>query len=115
MRVEDRIQYTDRGFSYIEVTPQEIFNWGGICICNSCDKQILDDNMYLSFVLADTYCKDCWKKILRRQKRFSQEDVDYDLALQKENDVKWYKYHLEYTPVDFEIVDDVFDDIFHNI
>lgn len=94
-RLEDRIKYTPRGFSYIEVTPQEIFRWGGICICNNCGNQILDDNMNLCYVLTDTYCKSCWEDILKRQEKFSQEDVDYDLALQESNSLDWYRYHLD--------------------
>ena len=94
-RLEYRIKDTPRGFSYVEVTPHEIFSWGGLCICNGCNEQILNDTMYLSFVLADTYCKDCWKGILRRQEKFSQEDVDYDLALQDREHLRWYGYHLD--------------------
>lgn len=93
-RVEDRIEYTPRGFSYIEVTPSEIFRWGGLCICNGCGKRKLE-NMNLCFVLTDTYCKECWDGILKRQQRFSQEDVDYDLKIQEENALNWYRYHLE--------------------
>lgn len=93
--IEDRVKYTERGFSYVEVTPQENMSWGGMCVCNSCNEQFTEENMYLSFVLADTYCKKCWENILKRQKTYSQEDVDYDLALQNRNHLDWYKYHLD--------------------
>ena len=91
----ERIKYTDRGFSYVEVTPQEVIDWGGYCICDHCNGQFENENMYLSFVLADTFCKDCWEHILERQKHSSQEDVDHDLAIQKENSLDWYRYHLD--------------------
>lgn len=93
-RVEDRLEYTPRGFSYIKVTPHEIFSWGGLCICNGCGKRKMED-MNLCFVLLDVYCDKCWKEILERQQGFSQEDVDYDLALQKEQSLDWYRFHLD--------------------
>lgn len=117
-RIEDRIKYTPKGFSYIEVTPREIFAWGGMCICNGCNEQITKDTMNLSFVLCDTYCKDCWQEILKRQEELSQEDTDYDLAIQNEQHLQWYKFHLD---KDFrnhimgETDEDTTDEDFHNI
>ena len=90
-----RIKTTNRGFNYVEVTPREVFAWGGMCICNGCNNQFLEDNMYLSFVLADTYCKDCWEDILKRQEKYSDEDVQYDLKLQNESSENCYRYHLD--------------------
>ena len=95
MKVEDRIKYTDRGFSYVEVTPYENIKWGGFCICNGCNNDFENENMYLVYVLADTYCKECFNEWLERQKEYSQEDVEYDLHIQNGNDIEWYKYHLD--------------------
>lgn len=90
----NKIKYTDRGFNYVEVSPYENLSWGGCCICNSCGGQFVFDNMYLVFVLGDTYCKKCFNEWLVRARKYSQEDVDYDLKIQREKSFKWYKYYL---------------------
>ena len=95
MNIEDRIKYTPQGFSYVEVSPIEVVSWGGECICNGCDRAILDDNMYLSFILTDTYCKDCWEDILKRQRRMPKEDRAHDLKIQIDQHLNWYRYHLD--------------------
>ena len=92
----NRIKYTERGFSYTIVTPQENFSWGGMCVCDHCNGEFTEEPMYLSYVLADTFCKDCWKDILERQNKYSQEDVDYDLQYENtEESLNWYRYHLD--------------------
>ena len=93
--LNERIKYTNKGFSYIKVSPIENLNWGGFCICNGCDKQVLDEEMYLIFVLTDTYCKNCFKEWSKRQQFYSQEDIEYDLNLQNKHHLEWYKRHLE--------------------
>lgn len=93
--IEERILYTPRGFSYIPVTPQENISWGGACICNSCGKQIVKENLNLCFVLSDTYCNACFDDFIKRQKEYTQEDVDHDLNFQKDKDVFWYKQLLD--------------------
>lgn len=89
--MEERIKYTPQGFSYIDVSLLEVVNWGGMGICNNCGK--IHKNLKLIWVLADTYCDDCFNEWLKRTKEYSQEDIDYDLHLQKDNDIEWYKRH----------------------
>ena len=91
----NRIKKTSRGFNYVEVTPVENLNWGGMCICNSCGETIIDKPMKLVFVLTDTYCDKCFNEWVERSKNYSQEDVDYDLEKQNAMSEKWYKFHLD--------------------
>ena len=91
--IEQRIKHTKEGFNYIKVSPIEIINWGGACICNSCGKQYIED-MYFIFVLTDTYCEKCFNDWCNRNKNLTQEDIEYDLKIQKEMSHKWYNYHL---------------------
>lgn len=97
-KIESRIKETKEGFNYIEVTPEENLNWGGICICNGCGKQFLNENMKLVFVLADTYCKKCFKEWCYRKKNLTKEDIEHDLKIQNEMSLKWYKLHLDIDP-----------------
>ena len=92
---KNRIKYTDCGFSYVKVTPYENISWGGFCVCNGCNGQFENEDMNLIFVLDDTYCDDCFKKWLERQKTYNKEDIEYDLKLQDEMSMKWYRYHLD--------------------
>ena len=94
MRLEDRIKYTPRGFSYVEITPSECLSWGGMCVCNGCNGQFLDKNLYLIWALGDVYCKDCFEDFLKDEQNLSQEDVDSDLKYQKEEDLEYYRAHL---------------------
>ena len=91
---ENRIKKTNRGFNYVEVTPSEVINWGGFCICNFCNRQILFDNLYLVYVLHDVYCKDCFNDWLDRQENYSEEDVLYDLEQQNNFSFDYYKNYL---------------------
>ena len=88
----DKLKYTPQGFSYVDVTLDEIIKWGGFGICNSCGKGPFK-NMKLVFVLTDTYCEKCFCRFLENSKNMSKEDIEYDLNLQKDNDIKWYKMH----------------------
>ena len=87
------IKHTPQGFSYVDVSIFEVINWGGIGICNSCGKGPFR-NLKLIWVLGDTYCENCFNKWLERAKHYSKKDIIEDLALQKDNDTKWYKAHL---------------------
>lgn len=73
---------------------EENINWGGYCICDSCDKQVICENMYLIFVLGDVYCRECFEKWVKRTKKYNEKDINEDLKLQKEKSFKWYKYYL---------------------
>jgi len=92
---ESRIITDETGYNYVRVTPQEILNWGGYCICNGCNKQFLDEDMNLFFGCTDTYCDTCFDRMKQRWKTYSKEDIEYDIAIQKEESLNWYKYHLD--------------------
>lgn len=94
MNIKDRILKTEVGYNYIKVTPKEVFNWGGACICNSCNKQFAED-MYLVYSLTDTYCDKCFNEWVERTKKMSNEDIEYDLKKQENYSYKWYKNLLE--------------------
>lgn len=93
---EKRIQVDETGYNFVEVYPEEIFNWGGMCICNGCNEQFLEENMYLCFAATDTYCKECFNNMRKRWKNMSKEDIAFDLKLQDETALDWYKYHLDF-------------------
>jgi len=88
----DKIKYTQQGFSYVDVGIFEIINWGGAGICDGCGEGPFR-KMKLIWVLHDTYCEKCFNEWLERCKSYSKEDINYDLDLQKDNDIKWYKMH----------------------
>ena len=92
---ESRIITDETGYNYVRVTPREILNWGGYCICNSCGKQFLDKEMNLFWAGSDTYCDDCFNKMKQRWKNYSKEDLEYDISLQNQEALPWYKYHLD--------------------
>lgn len=87
------IKYTPQGFSYVDVGIFEVINWGGIGICNSCGKGPFR-NLKLVWVLGDTYCEQCFNNWLERAKSYPKKDIEDDLTLQKDRDVRWYKAHL---------------------
>ncbi len=89
--MENKIKYTPQGFSYVDVTLMDCISWGGLGICNSCGK--VCKNLKLVWVLADTYCDDCFNDFLKRSAKSSAQDIEHDLNLQREQDIKWYKYH----------------------
>lgn len=88
----DKIKNTPQGFSYVDVGIFEIINWGGAGICAGCGKGSFR-NMKLVWVIADIFCDKCFNEWLERCKSYSREDIEYDLDLQKDNDIKWYKLH----------------------
>lgn len=90
--MNEKIKYTPQGFSYVDVSLFDVINWGGYGICNSCGKGPFR-HLKLIYVLADTYCNACFNKWLERCKKYSIEDIEYDLKIQQGNDEKWYKYH----------------------
>ena len=59
---KSRIKYTPTGFSYVEVTFNECLAWGGLGICDMCNKQEDEGPLYLVWVLHDVFCKDCFEE-----------------------------------------------------
>ena len=81
----NKIEYTERGFNFVKVTPIQNVSWGGYCVCNGCNGQFINEDMYLVFVLGACYCERCFKKWLERSKKYRQEDMNEDLRYQKEH------------------------------
>jgi len=93
---ESRILVDELGYNYVKVTPEEVIKWGGFCICNRCNNQFLDEDMNLCFAAGDTYCDKCFKNMRKEWKReLTKEDIEYDLRIQNEASLNWYKYHLD--------------------
>ena len=87
----NKVKYTPQGFSYVDVTVYECLRWGGLGVCNSCGQ--IHQELKLVYVLTDTYCNKCFEKWVERSKNYSKSDIEYDLRVQKDRDIKWYKYH----------------------
>lgn len=88
-----KINYTPEGFSYVDIDYHDWLSWGGLGICDSCGRGPFS-KMKLIYILHDTYCENCFKKWLERCKKYSKQDIEYDLNIQNENHIKWYEYHL---------------------
>jgi hypothetical protein len=82
-----KINYTEKGYSYIKCNENDCYNWGGAAICDHCGKK-MHNSVYLIFVLGSAYCSHCFNNWIRNSKRY--ED---DIELQNENHIKWYKMH----------------------
>ena len=89
-----KIEYTKVGYSYVKVSPIENLQWGGLCICNGCDNTFIQNDMYLVFVLTDTYCEKCFKEWEKRSENYKKQEIEEDIALDREMAYKWYKCHL---------------------
>lgn len=64
----------DVGWTIYEVSNDEIFRWGGMCICDSCNQDVLGYKSFLIPVMNVCYCKNCfddWK----RSSSFYKEDL----------------------------------------
>ena len=77
--------YTDKGYSYIKCTKEDCLNWGGLAICDDCNKT-MEDEIYLIYVLGLALCKDCFENWLKRSVRYEE-----DLYNQSQNHIKFYK------------------------
>lgn len=82
-----KLEYTDKGYSYIKCTKEDCFNWGGMAICDSCSTPMFED-VYLIFILGQAFCPKCFEEWLERSTRYEE-----DLYLQKQNHKRWYKAH----------------------
>lgn len=92
---ESRIKVHPSGYNYVRVTPGEVRNWGGFGVCNHCNKIVENSLMNLCWALTDTYCDECFDEITSRWNTYSDEDIQYDLKMQDEMSLDWYKYHLD--------------------
>lgn len=90
-KVNKRIKYIGE-LSYVEVNTLEILLWGGYGICDLCNREI-HYRGYLIYLLNNCICEKCFKEI---ESRYKNRNVDeHDLKLQKENQISFYKYHLQ--------------------
>lgn len=88
------IKYTPQGFSYVDVTIDECLKWGGLGICDCCNKGAFKE-LKLIWILHDTYCEKCFNEWLERAKKYTKKDIEEDLYLQESNHLKWYQWHLD--------------------
>lgn len=82
-----KLQYTDKGYSYVKCTKEDCFNWGGMAICDSCGK-LMNEEVYLIYVLGQAFCTKCFKEWIKNSKRYEE-----DLRLQEQNQERWYQAH----------------------
>lgn len=79
------LKYTDKGYSYVECTKEDCYNWGGSAICDCCNEKI-EGTVYLIFVLHCAYCQKCFEEWKERSTRYKE-----DIYLQKQSQIYWYK------------------------
>lgn len=79
------------GYYYADVEMQEIYNWGGLGICDSCGEPIFMNGRIgkLVWVLGGCICEKCFNDWQSRNKRYEE-----DLALQEECAERYYKSYL---------------------
>lgn len=80
-----KLEYTDKGYSYIKCAKEDCFNWGGLAICDSCG-ELMNEEVYLIYILGQAFCPKCFFEWIGRSKRYEE-----DLALQKQNHERWYR------------------------
>lgn len=64
-----------KGFGVIRTSSIECLSWGGMAICDSCNKAA--NPGYLVCVLNHWLCADCFKDWYKHAKRY-QEDIPYE-------------------------------------
>lgn len=64
---EVKLNYTKQGYSYVKCKKIDCLQWGGLAICDDCSK-IMQDDVYLIFVLGRAYCPECFKEWKDRAK-----------------------------------------------
>ena len=82
-----KLNYTKQGYSYVKCTREDCLNWGGMAICDNCS-ELMEDEIYLIFILGRALCKKCFGEWLEHSKRYEE-----DLKIQEENHLRWYKAH----------------------
>ena len=85
------IKFTDKGFSYIDVSLKDCLSWGGMGICNSCGK--VSNSLKLVFILGDTYCDNCFNDWISNCS-LSQEELEEDLHYQYLHHLKYYRFYI---------------------
>ena len=85
--MKKEIKYTNTGYSYVECTKEECYNWGGGCICDDCNEE-MQGSIYLVFVLGRALCKKCFDEWQKHSHRYEE-----DLQFQTERHIAYYKAH----------------------
>jgi hypothetical protein len=67
------------GWTVYKVTREEIFSWGGACICDYCNDVMTDDS-YLIPVLNSCYCKKCFDE-WEQTGKFYKEDLPVEARI----------------------------------
>ena len=82
-----KIETTEQGYYYAKVSNTECINWGGLGVCDLCGKPFIEG--YLTFVLGNCICEDCFKDWLSRAKVYEE-----DLEFQEEVSERWFKNYF---------------------
>ena len=88
--IQERIKYIG-DMSYIEVNMYEIYDWGGICKCDNCNRDIVDKG-YLIFLLNSCICEECFSNIVRRYRDINLSHDDKSIQSYLHSD--FYKNYL---------------------
>lgn len=72
-----KIHITKKGFKILDVTIEHCLGWGGIGICDSCDKGVTRGK-YIA-VLNSYYCEDCFNDWHKGARNYP-EDAGYEQA-----------------------------------
>lgn len=72
-----KLNYTKQGYSYVKCTKEDCLNWGGMAICDNCS-ELMEDEIYLIFILGRALCKKCFDEWLEHSKTYEE-----DLKLRK--------------------------------
>jgi hypothetical protein len=51
---------TPKGFKVLPVTNNEIFGWGGLGVCDTCNNPVHNEGTFVA-VLNSVYCKKCYE------------------------------------------------------
>ena len=89
MSIKERIKTISVGYNYVEVTRNEILNWGGYGDCDTCNAPMIDKG-YLIFIKNRCICSKCFEKFKNTKKAYTE-----DLEIQEKEALTWYKLHLD--------------------
>lgn len=84
-----RIEETNNGYYYADVSIRECIGWGGLGLCDTCNEPIVDGG-HLIFILGSCLCDNCFNDWLSRSKRYEE-----DIQIQQDNSEQWFKAYLK--------------------
>ncbi len=77
--MKKKIKYIKQGYSYIECTEEECYNWGGTCTCDFCGEK-MTGTIYLIAILKQAMCEKCFRQWQERAKVFKEDLSIQDLT-----------------------------------